>query len=81
MLLILKIPVVYLCVVVWWAIRAEPKPPEYAAVTVRPEPSRPCPWWRRPSRPLVGPRRPPSRDLVRLRRARAAAARAEKMSG
>ena len=31
MLVILKIPVVYLCAVVWWAIRAEPLPPEGAA--------------------------------------------------
>ena len=30
MLVVLKIPVVYLCVVVWWAIRAEPRPPEGA---------------------------------------------------
>lgn len=26
MMVILKIPIVYLCVVVWWAIRAEPEP-------------------------------------------------------
>ena len=31
MLVILKIPVVYLCAVVWWAIRAEPRPLEGAA--------------------------------------------------
>ena len=30
MLLILKIPIVYLCVVVWCAIKAEPSPPELA---------------------------------------------------
>ena len=30
MLVILKIPVVYLCAVVWWAIRAEPQPLEGA---------------------------------------------------
>ena len=30
MLVILKIPVVYLCLVVWWAIRSEPRPPEPA---------------------------------------------------
>ena len=30
MLVILKIPVVYLCAVVWWAIRAEPRPLEGA---------------------------------------------------
>ena len=26
LLIVLKIPVVYVCCVVWWAIRAEPKP-------------------------------------------------------
>ncbi|MFN8221676.1 MAG: hypothetical protein U0R50_00345 [Gaiellales bacterium] len=28
LLLVLKIPVVYLCLVVWWAIRAEPQHPD-----------------------------------------------------
>ena len=32
MMLILKIPIVDLCLVVWWAVRAEPKPPEPAIV-------------------------------------------------
>ncbi len=32
MLLILKIPVVYLCVVVWYAIREQPQPEEPVAV-------------------------------------------------
>ena len=34
MLVILKIPIIYLCVVIWWAIKAEPTPPEPAEVTV-----------------------------------------------
>ena len=34
MLVILKIPIVYLCVVVWWAIKAEPAPPDLAEVAV-----------------------------------------------
>ena len=34
MLLLLKIPIVYTCVVVWWAIKAEPTPPELAVVAV-----------------------------------------------
>ena len=34
MLVILKIPIVYLCVVVWWAIKAEPSPPDLAGVAV-----------------------------------------------
>jgi hypothetical protein len=32
MLVVLKIPVVYLCAVVWWAIRAEPLPLETVGV-------------------------------------------------
>jgi hypothetical protein len=39
MLVVLKIPIVYLCIVVWWAIRAEPRPLEGAARLARlPEP-------------------------------------------
>jgi hypothetical protein len=33
LMVILKIPIVYLCWVVWWAIKAEPRPEEGAAVT------------------------------------------------
>ena len=50
MLVILKIPVVYLCWVVWWAVRAEPEPLEGAArlapVPVAPRPPE-CDWRRR----------------------------------
>jgi len=42
MLLILKIPMVYLCAVVWWAIRAEPRPDEGAPLLARIEPTPPC---------------------------------------
>ena len=34
MLVILKIPIVYIAVVIWWAIKAEPEPAEFAGVTV-----------------------------------------------
>lgn len=34
MLVILKIPIVYIAVVIWWAIKAEPEPGEFACVTV-----------------------------------------------
>lgn len=37
MLLVLKIPIVYLALVVWWAIKAEPQQPEGAALHARPE--------------------------------------------
>ena len=44
MLVILKIPVVYLCAVVWWAIRAEPEAPQGARSLV-PLPREPgCDW-------------------------------------
>jgi hypothetical protein len=58
LIVILKIPIVYLCLVIWWAIRAKPRPEEGAAVTARlgdePEPpSRPN---RRRARPPLRPR-------------------------
>ena len=54
MMLILKIPIIYLCLVVYWAVKAEPKPPEPALLPVLPE---------QPPRgpPLVARRRPPRR--------------------
>ena len=36
MLVVLKLPVLYLCGVVWWAIRAEPRPLEGAGRAVEP---------------------------------------------
>lgn len=69
MLLILKIPVVYLCMVVWYAIREEPRPEEpanVAAVVDTPD-SGAGPRWRparvarrlRPSGPTRRPTRGP----------------------
>lgn len=51
MLIVLKLPVLYLFGVVWWAVRAEPRPLEGAARTVESRPPR-CPWdrSRRPQR-------------------------------
>ena len=48
LLLILKIPMVYLCAVVWWAIRAEPAPPEplEPALVRSPVEPDPRPGWR-----------------------------------
>ena len=55
MLVILKIPIVYIAVVIWWAIKAEPEPGELEGVTVLSDtpPSGSAPRRRRPS-----PRRP-----------------------
>jgi hypothetical protein len=74
MLVVLKIPIVYLCIVVWWAIRAEPRPEEPAAL-VPAVPDTPADWsprarlGRRP--PRLGPRRRPVARRSRVRHARA----------
>jgi hypothetical protein len=55
LMLVLKLPILYLIGVVWWAVRAEPRPPEPAPLLV-PAPDRP-PDFRRPGRsrrPLRG---------------------------
>jgi threonine/homoserine/homoserine lactone efflux protein len=78
-LVILKIPVAYLCWVVWWAIRAEPAPPEPATLVASSAPApddRPGTSHRpRPRRPLrQGPHGSPRSGR---RAARVAVARAE----
>src|SRR2546423_15176619 len=63
LMLILKIPIVYLCGVVYYAIKAEPRPEAGASVTLRvgPEDQGPGGWHppppRRPWRPPGGPAR------------------------
>lgn len=80
MLVLLKIPIVYLCMVVWWAIRAEPRDEQPAAtVPVSDTPSAP-PGWTRPSRggDRQGPTRGPGSGRPSRRVAhRHAAARGE----
>jgi len=59
MLVVLKIPVVYLCAVVWWAIRAEPRPLEGAGTVASLGPGPECDWRTRRARALrrgPGPR-------------------------
>jgi hypothetical protein len=56
LMLLMKIPIAYLCAVVWWAIRAEPRPEEGAA---RLAPLLPEPPPRFVRRARLGPRRPP----------------------
>jgi hypothetical protein len=79
LMVILKIPIVYLCWIIWWAIKAEPKPEEGAAVTAvlggnGPKGGRRC--LRAPRRLRPAPRGGPSRTYARTARA-AAAARAK----
>jgi len=67
LLVLLKIPIVYLCIVVWWAIRAEPHPPEPEVPVLVPDtpldtpPTVWVPRGPRAGRPLSSPRRPESR--------------------
>ncbi|MDQ2984784.1 MAG: hypothetical protein M3R70_12830 [Actinomycetota bacterium] len=73
LMLIMKIPIVYLCLVVWWAVRAEPRPPEPAIVNAELDPGiEPhAPWQagrvRRPRK--QGPHGSARRRPVRYRRA------------
>lgn len=57
MMIVLKIPIVYLFGVVWWAVRAEPRPFDGAVLPVEPPPA-PCPWHRTRRRPGPGGRSP-----------------------
>jgi hypothetical protein len=52
LMLILKLPIIYLVGVCWWAVRAEPRPPEPAGLVPAPERQQP------PPLPDRGPRRP-----------------------
>jgi hypothetical protein len=60
MLVVLKIPVVYLGCVVWWAIRAEPLPEGGPDEALAPVPLSPCGWedWKRRRASSYSPRRP-----------------------
>jgi len=62
MMLVLKIPVIYVCWLVWWAVRQVPEPPR-DAVSVRVCPTGPdgSDERPRPRRPGSGPRRTPVR--------------------
>jgi hypothetical protein len=65
MLVILKLPVVYLCLVVWWAIRAEPEPLEGARLPDVFGPGRDPSRGRPPRRPRPGPHGGPVRRYAR----------------
>jgi hypothetical protein len=81
MLVVLKIPIVYLCAVVWWAIRAEPMPEDgadgaFGDGSDRPDPR---PWWRPPRRRRrPGPHGSPERVAPRVARPGIARARVER---
>ena len=69
LMVIMKIPILYLCWVVYWAIKSEPRPEQPAALVVADDGTEPSPW-----RPGHHPRRPrphgrPTRSYARTRRA------------
>ena len=81
LMVILKIPIVYLCFVIYYAIKATPRPEEGAAVTARLGPdSGPPTGWRRlhPRRFRPGPHGGPTRTYPRTPRAALARAEADR---
>jgi hypothetical protein len=69
LMVIMKIPILYLCWVVYWAIKSEPRPEQPVAIAAVSDDSDPTPWrpGRHPRRP--GPHGRPSRGYARTRRA------------
>jgi hypothetical protein len=65
LMFLMKIPIVYLCAVVWWAVKAVPRPEEGAALLAEPEPDPPPRAFSRfrskPRRPGSGPHGSPVR--------------------
>lgn len=68
MLVILKIPVVYLCAVVWWAIKAEPRPLTGAVLKPGADPPPNCDWRDHRGRGRPAPRGGRGGRLVGARR-------------
>ena len=70
LMVIMKIPILYLCWVVYWAIKSEPRPEQPAALVMASDDSDPPPWRSKrihPRRP--GPHGRPSRRYARTSRA------------
>jgi hypothetical protein len=77
LMVILKIPIAYLCFVVYYAVRAEPRPEEGAAVTARIGPEGDGSGGRRRTRPRhLRPHGGPTRSYPRTPRAAGASAEA-----
>lgn len=69
LMVIMKIPILYLCWVVYWAIKAEPRPEEPASLVPAEDSPGGGDGWRptrRPRRP--GPHGRPTRTYARTRR-------------
>jgi hypothetical protein len=68
LMLILKIPVIYLCLVVYWAIRGGGRPAEPVRLAAGPEIEPRPPWTRRPAGRRIGPHGSPGRRYARVAR-------------
>jgi hypothetical protein len=69
LMVIMKIPILYLCWVVYWAIKSEPLPEQPAAVVAADDGSDPTPWSPRQRSRRRGPHGRPTRGYARTRRA------------
>jgi hypothetical protein len=68
LMVILKIPVIYLCLVVYWALRGERRPAEAARLVPSPDIDPRSPWTPRPRRGRRGPHGSPGRRYMRVAR-------------
>ena len=68
-MVIMKIPILYLCWVVYWAIKSEPQRPEPATLAASPD-SDPGGWHPRRGSRRFGPHGRPTRTYARTRRAK-----------
>jgi hypothetical protein len=68
LMVILKIPVIYLCLVVYWALRGDGRSAEPAPLLASPEIDPRPPWSRQPHRPRRGPHGSPRRSYARIKR-------------
>jgi hypothetical protein len=70
LMVIMKIPILYLSWVVYWAIKSERRPEELAALVKVSDDTDPTPWRPRRQRPRrPGPHGRPARGYARTRRA------------
>lgn len=69
LMVIMKIPILYLCWVVYWAIKSEPRPVEPAALVVADDGPDATPWRPNHRLPRQGPHGRPTRGYARTRRA------------
>ena len=68
-MVIMKIPILYLCWVVYWALKSEPRPEQPVTVVTAAVGGDPPPWRRSRQSPRPGPHGRPARSYARTERA------------